>query len=243
MPKIKVVLAYDGSGFDGFQIQKGRVDTVAKRLYEAFKSVGVFEKFNSSGRTDKGVHASFQVIDITIPEFWVEKLEHLKKELNRKLKPSVMIRDISLVSEDFHSRYSAKRRVYRYVVSFDKFSPFTSKYVTFVDKLDEKKIKDAIKLFEGRHDFEYFKKSGGDTKNFVREIYKARYYRYKNLGVFYFEANGYLRSQIRLMVGFLLKISQGKLTIDELKLQLDKKEIFSRYLASPSGLYLAKVKF
>ncbi len=243
MKKVKIILAYDGSRFNGFQIQKGRVETVSKRIYEAFKSVGIFEKFNASGRTDKGVHATFQVLDVKVPDFWIDKLDILKIELNRKLNPSVNIRDISLVDEDFHSRFSAKRRVYRYIVSFEEFSPFASFYVTFVKDLDEKKIKDAIRVFEGVHDFDYFKKSKGGTENFVREIFKARYYRYKEYGVFYFEANGFLRSQIRMMVGFLLKISDGKLTKQQLERQLDCQEVYSRYLADPCGLYLSKVKF
>ena len=79
MQKIAIVLSYDGSEFDGFQIQKGEINTVAKRLYDAFHSIGIFQKFNASGRTDKGVHATYQVIDIEIPAFWSD-LERLKKE-------------------------------------------------------------------------------------------------------------------------------------------------------------------
>jgi len=244
LQKLKIVLSYDGSRFDGFAVQKGRANTVSNRLYEVFKSIGIFEKFNASGRTDKGVHASFQVIDIEVPPFWVDDTKKLQNELNKKLKPDIMIKKISLVDKDFHSRYSAKKRVYRYIVSFKKPNPYEARYVTFLDKkIDKTKMQKIIKTFEGVHDFDSFKKSKGGTTNFVREIFKARYYEYGDYGVFLFEANGFLRSQIRLMIGFLLKIDSGELDQNQLVLQLKNKKVFSRTLAKPYGLYLAKVIF
>ena len=244
MQKIKLVLSYDGSRFDGFAVQKGKANTVSNRLYKAFKSIGIYEKFNAAGRTDKGVHATFQVIDINIPNFWLEKLSLLKKELNSKIFPDILIKRVEVVDANFHARYSAKKRAYRYIISFENQDPYRARYVTFLKKrVDKVLIKDAVKLFEGVHDFEYFKKSKGGTTNYVRQIYKANYYEYKNYGVFYFEANGFLRSQIRLMVDFLLKIDKKLLSMDDLKKQLEKKEIFSRTLAEPYGLYLSKVIF
>jgi len=244
LQKVKLILSYDGSRFDGFAVQKGRANTVSNRLYEVLKSVGIYEKFNAAGRTDKGVHATYQVIDIKVPLFWIEKLSHLKKELNHKVSPDITIKKIELVDESFHSRYSAKRRVYRYIVSFSKQNPFEARYVTFLKKrLDKNLMQSAIKEFEGVYDFEYFKKSKGGTTNYIREIFKTNYYEYKNYGVFYFEASGFLRSQVRMMVDFLLKIDSKKLTVFELKKQLLKEEIFSRTLAEPYGLYLSRVIF
>ncbi len=243
MQKLKIVLSYDGSRFDGFAVQKAKANTVSNKLYEVFKSIGIFSKFNASGRTDKGVHAFFQVIDIDVPLFW-DDFKKLKSELNKKLKPDIYIKRIERVDDTFHSRYSAKRRVYRYIVSFKKSNPFEARYVTFLEKkLDKKLMQEAIKKFEGVHNFEAFKKSKGGITNYVREIFKARYYEYREYGVFYFEANGFLRSQIRLMVDFLLKIDSGKLSIENLKIQLENKKNFSRTLAEPYGLYLSKVIF
>ena len=239
-----MILSYDGSRFEGFAVQKGRANTVSNKLYEALKSVGIVEKFNASGRTDKGVHATYQVIDIDVPVFWSEKLLFLKKELNRKIKPDIRIKKVELADKNFHSRYSAKKRVYRYVVSFNKQNPFEARYVTFLEKrLNKELMQTAIKEFVGVYDFEYFKKSKGGTTNYIREIFDTKYYEYKNYGVFYFCANGFLRSQVRMMVDFLLKIDSGKLTVSELKKQLLKEDVFSRTLAEPYGLYLSKVIF
>jgi len=240
--RVKITLAYDGSRFEGYQIQKRTPNTVAGRLYEVFSSLNIDSKIEASGRTDTGVHATGQVISLDIPSFWSD-LNKLKTFLNRKLLPHIYIKRIEKTKEDFHARYDAKSRVYRYVVSESEPNVFLTSYVTFVDNLNKTFLKEAAKLFEGTYDFEYFKKTGSDTKNFVRTIYKADVYDYKDFTIFYFEANGFLRSQVRMMVDFLLKISRGLLTKDDLLKQLYKKELISSTLAPPNGLYLAKVKY
>ncbi len=240
--RVKITLLYDGSQFHGFQSQNDGTRTVANKLQEAFTSIGINAKINASGRTDTGVHATGQVIDIDLPPFWHD-LSRLKNYLNRLCSPSIMIGHIEEVSDDFHARYSAKKRVYRYLVMVGKPSVFSQKYVSYHDGINAKKIAGAITLFEGEHDFAYFSKSGSEPKSTIREVYKCRFYHYKELYVFSFEANGYLRSQIRMMVDFLLKISDGVLSEKELKEQLEKKKIHNRGLAKPNGLYLAKIKY
>jgi tRNA pseudouridine38-40 synthase len=86
-----------------------------------------------------------------------------------------------------------------------------------------------------------FKKSGGATGSDVRTVFKTRVYPYKNKTILYFEANGFLRSQIRLMVAFLLKISDGKLTKHELLEQLNKEKVHNTRPAPPNGLYLSNI--
>ena len=86
-------------------------------------------------------------------------------------------------------------------------------------------------------------KNGSDTKSSIRKIYRAYAYKRGSKVILNFEANGYLRSQIRLMVGFLLAVSEGNLTEKQLLEQLTCKAVHSRKLASPNGLYLAKIKY
>lgn len=228
--------------FNGFQVQKGKANTVSNKLYNIFNSLGIKEKFNASGRTDSGVHSSGQVIDIMIPSYWSD-LDKLKEHINHKAKPDIFIKSIRRVDDSFHSRFNAKKRVYKYIVSTKEFDVFKSRYLLHVQNIDVEKIKSAIKLFEGVHDFEYFKKNGGNTTSFVREIYKVNFYSYKDVYIFSFEASGYLRSQIRMMVDFLLKISDGLFSEDDLKNQLDRKKIVSTNLALPNGLYLSKIVY
>jgi tRNA pseudouridine38-40 synthase len=243
MLKVKMVLEYDGSVFKGFAVQKGRVNTVSNKIYLALELLNIKSKFNASGRTDRGVHALNQVIDLVLPEYWSD-IKKLQSSLNKILLPHIYIKRILVVDDLFHARFSAKKRVYRYIVSTDSYSVFKSRYLTYHNRdLDEKNIKSAIRVFKGRHNFEYFKKSGSDTTNYIRTIYKCRFYKYKDLYIFMFVADGYLRSQIRIMVSFLLKISDGVLSIDNLIEQLNSKKVYSRDLASPDGLYLSRVHY
>ena len=240
--RAKLIFEYDGSKFQGYQIQKEITNTVSNKLQSALKALNINNIPIASGRTDKGVHALGQVAHLDLPPYWSD-LKKLNFSLNKMLYPSINIKKIEKASKNFHARYDAKSRVYRYIISTKKPSVFLMPYITFLDKINEAQIKESIKLFQGKHDFKYFKKCGSDTKNYIREIYKAEFYRYKEFYIFYFEANGFLRSQIRMMVSFLLQISDGKLSKNELKLQLEKKEIFSTSLASPNGLYLTKIKY
>jgi len=240
--RVKITLSYDGSRFLGFQIQKETKKTISQKLKDSFESLNITSDFVASGRTDKGVHATNQVLHIDLPTFWSD-FDRLKNALNQRLLPHIYIKKIERVRDDFHARFDAKKRVYRYIISTRKPSVFLTPYVTFIKELNFLSVKNAVKCFEGEHDFEYFKKNGSDTTNYIREIYKADIYRTKDFYVLYFEGSGYLRSQIRMMVSFLLQISEEKLSKNELKLQLQKKDIFSTSLAPAEGLYLSKIKY
>lgn len=237
----KFTISYDGTAFFGSQTQPNKL-SVEDRLQEAFKSLNIDTKIILSGRTDRDVHATGQVFNCKLPSYW-SNVEKLKEIMNRHLGLSIKIRDIKIVDENFHARFSAKKRVYRYLISEKELSVFNSKYLGFCENIDEEKIKEAIKFFIGIHDFEYFHKTGSEKENTIREIFHTSFYKYKDIYVFKFCANSYLRSQIRLMVGFLIEISRGKLTKDDLIRQLKKEKISFRMPATPYGLYLAKVYY
>ncbi len=237
--RVKALISYDGSKFFGFQCQKSTDQTVIATIYRALQKLGIESKVVGSGRTDRGVHATGQVLHFDLPSYWSD-LDKLLTMLNRHLHPSIHIRRITPVNKDFHARYWAKGRAYRYILTKRSFSPFWAPYVTFFDYEDEP-IAEAIKLFEGTHDFRYFMKTGSNTKTSVRTIYKATSYHYNDFFILYFEANGFLRAQVRMMVEFLLQISQNRLTRYHLQEQLEGKARYLTSLAPPNGLYLAKV--
>ena len=238
---LKFTLAYDGSLFQGSQKQPNG-QTVEDKLLKAFKKINIETNIVLSGRTDKEVHATGQVFNCLIPGYW-EDFFKLKEVLNKNLPSSIKILKISKVDENFHSRFHAKSRVYRYLITTKPTTPFNDKFITYVKNVDEELIKKAIKEFIGIYDFEYFHKTGSDKDITVREIFNTAFYKYKDIYVFKFTANSYLRSQIRLMVGFLLAINDKKLTIDDLKSQLRlEKNIFKTPII-PNGLYLAKIKY
>lgn len=239
----KFVIQYDGSKYYGSQKQP-KHKTVESTLLKALKLLNIDTKIIFSGRTDKDVHATGQVINLEVPEYWSD-LAKLKEKLNHTLPHSISIRSINIVDSDFHARFSAKKRSYRYIISTKAANPFSSDYITFVDDIDEKKIKEAIKHFIGTYDYKNFSKEGSDPNSTIRTVYDALFYKYKEFYIFKFSSNGFLRSQIRLMVGFLLAISDGKKSCEELIEHLEEKEPKNRFKkpAPAYGLYLSKVTY
>lgn len=237
----KFVISYDGSFYCGSQTQPNGL-SVEDKLQEVFKHLNIDTKIVLSGRTDKDVHATGQVFNCQLPDYWKD-LKKLKEILNRHLPLSIRVNKINFVNEDFHSRFHAKKRVYRYIITSKPTTAFNSRYVTYIKHIDENKIKEAIKLFIGTHDFEFFHKRGSDKENLVREVFDANFYKYRDIYVFKFTANSYLRSQIRLMVGFLLKINEGSFSKEDLLVQLNRQKHLYKTPASPYGLYLAKVYY
>ena len=240
--RVKMTIAYNGAPFYGSQVQKETEMTINGQIEKALHLLQIPGNVQASGRTDRGVHASRQVLHFDLPQFWSD-LSKLKDSLTRILPSAIVIREIQEVDETFHARFSAKKRAYRYIISTQSPSPFLADLVTYVNRLDHQKIKEAITLFEGKHDFRQFKKSGSDTTDFVREIYKARIYQHKGYTILHFEANGFLRSQIRLMVGFLLKISEGTYTKEMLQKQLNNTATYKLKPAPHQGLYLSNIKY
>jgi tRNA pseudouridine38-40 synthase len=213
--------------------------TVEGEILKALQKINIDTKIYHSGRTDRGVHALNQVISFEIPDFWnIEKLKHL---LNKILYPSIYVKKIEIAHPDFHPRFSAKKRSYRYVIS-KYFTPFNAKHTLYYpEKMDLLKINKALKILEGKHDFEYFAKTGSDVNTYIREIYKAYAFEYKNFYIIKIIGNGFLRGQIRIIIDFLLKINENKFDINDLKQQLNKEKLISKHLAKPNGLYLERI--
>ena len=231
--KLKLVYSYDGSKFSGSQSQPhGR--GVEDVLRAALGRVGIFAPLISSSRTDKGVHALRQVSCVECAVHW--ELPRLKELINRHCAPYIFVRHINPVPRDFHPRYDAVARCYRYVLNHGRPSPFLSDFCVFYPRVDLAALNAALANFIGEHDFSEFMKSGSDIKSPVRELYVARAYSFRNLTLINFKANGFLRAQVRLMVANALK-----------SVQSGRKISFSRALSRipfpPNGLYLSSVSY
>ena len=235
--RVTLILSYNGTHFLGSQLQKSSKNTVFGQLERVLHQLGIKEKVIASGRTDKGVHASYQVAHVDLPPFWDDTAK-LKQVLNEMLPSSIRVKKVYAVSDDFHARYSAKSRVYRYIIKTGASNPFETDFVTFIEDIQFNTLKQNIKLFIGQHDFVNFMKTGSDTKSSVREIYKAFAYKYKDYIVLNFEANGFLRTQIRFMVGALLDLSA-----QQIQEKLNNTKNHKLKPAPANGLYLAKVKY
>ena len=231
--KLKLVYSYDGSKFSGSQSQPhGR--GVEDVLRAALGRVGIFAPLISSSRTDKGVHALRQVSCVECTVHW--ELPRLKELINRHCAPYIFVQHISPVPRDFHPRYDAVARCYRYVLNHGRPSPFLSDFCVFYPRVDLAALNATLANFVGEHDFSEFMKSGSDIKSPVRELYVARAYSFRNLTLINFKANGFLRAQVRLMIANALK-----------SVQSGRKISFSRALSRipfpPNGLYLSGVSY
>ncbi|PID48387.1 MAG: tRNA pseudouridine(38-40) synthase TruA [Proteobacteria bacterium] len=238
--RIYLKISYDGSKFQGFQQQTSTKNTILNKLILALNALGIKDVPVGSGRTDKGVHASNQALHLDIPPFWSD-LKKLKIMLNRHLNPHIHVKKIYHVKKDFHARFSPIKREYRYIFYHGEFSPFLSSYVHFYPSFDMERLNDILELFKGRHDFEYFKKNGSESKNFIREIYNIKALPHKNKTIVIIQADGFLRSQIRMIISAVLKVYEGKLTHKQIKDQLDLKSIHTETLSPANGLYLHRV--
>jgi len=238
---VKLTISYDGSKFYGSQIQPQK-DTVHGRISLALKTLGINSIINLSGRTDKNVHATMQVLSFALPSYW-SNIKKLEEKLISFMPLSIKIHSLVLEDNNFHARFSAKKRSYRYIISKKQLTAFNSSYMAYYEHINKELINKACKSFIGIHDFEYFHKLGSEPSSTTREIYDARFYEYKDMYIFKFTANSYLRSQIRMMVFALLEVSNHNINISQLEEQINKKKIHTRKLASPYGLYLSKIYY
>ena len=239
--RVKAVVSYDGSPYFGFQKQTSTKQTVSFAIEDALQSLKIFSDITASGRTDAGVHATGQVIHFDLPEYW-DDLKKLKLNLNRKL-TDIRVKHISKVDNDFHARFGAKRRTYRYVFKTQKPSVFERKYVSEYTTFDTTLLKNALQTFEGSHDFDYFRKTGTETHTSIREIYSTQYLQRGQYHYIYFTANSFLRSQVRMMVDAAMSCATEKMTLTSLKEQINTVKKHTTKLAPPEGLYLAKILY
>jgi len=239
LTRVKAVIAYDGSAYYGFQKQKSTKQTITHDIEHALASLQIHSSIVGSGRTDAGVHATGQVIHFDIPEYW-DDLEKLTLNLNRKL-ISIRFKHITFVSSDFHARFHAKKRIYRYVFKTKQPSLFEQKFISYYASFDTTLLTEALKTFEGKHDFDFFRKTGTETHTSIREVYHTNYVQRGDYHFIYFCANGFLRSQVRMMVDAAMSCAQEKLSLQALKEQLNCQVQHSTKLAPPEGLYLARV--
>ncbi len=240
MYRYKITFAYDGTNFSGFQIQphkrtveqvlKNAVNKLAKHPAPAIPVIG-------SGRTDAGVHALNQVAHFDIPYHLSN--DSMRKALNSILPLDILVKKAEEVGPDFHARYSAHRKTYRYRVDQGEFvNPFKRNYTAhFKYPLDLTRMREAAKDFIGEHDFTSFVASGSQAKSNVRTVEKIRIYRdeHDNEVIFEFTGNGFLYNQIRIMVAFLLEVGSKQRPVSDVKRVLAAKDRTQARMTAPAS--------
>jgi len=243
MKRIKCIVKYDGSKFFGYQIQpEGR--TVQKEIEKALKIICKTEIItHAAGRTDSGVHAIGQVFHFDSP-LDMEAIR-FKRAFNSILPKDIFVIESCEVDSDFHSRFHATKKEYRYLLSTLEHDPLTCDYVHyFRRKLDLQLMQKAADYFVGTHDFTSFT-ANMDKINKQRTIYKADIVETSpGEYVFEFEGSGFMKYMVRIMVGTLLKVGVGKIKPEEIPFIIAAKDRnFAGPTAKPEGLYLLSVDY
>ena len=245
MRNIKLTIEYDGKDFNGWQKQPNKLN-IQGTIEQAIKIVtGEEVDLMASGRTDAGVHAFGQVANFkTNSNIPVEKIPIA---LNSNLKKSIRIISAEEVDERFHSRLTCKKKTYRYVINNSEFSSaiYRNLETHIPQKLDINKMKEAVKYFEGEHDFKAFKASGTSSKSSVRTIYKARVYEMPNNRIYIeLTGNGFLYNMVRIIAGTLVDVGLGKTKPEDIEKIINSKDRnFAGKTLQPNGLYLLNVAY
>ena len=249
--RVRMTLAYEGSGFHGFAAQAGTsVRTVGGELSKAISKVlGHPVELAVAGRTDKGVHAWGQVVsfDAAVREGVRPDLEALQRSINKMMGPAVAVREIAFAPEDFHARHSAIGRTYRYEVLNHPFpDPFRAATAWHVEApLDLRSMNAACDPLIGEHDFSSFCRRPADGGSLVRRICEARWIDLgEGLLRFEVEATAFCHQMVRSLVGTLVEVGRGKRKAGEMTGILrarDRSKAASP--APPHGLFLWAVEY
>lgn len=244
MRNLKFVIEYNGGDFFGWQKQKGK-RTVQGELERAFFELTKKKvSFEGSGRTDRGVHALGQVASVktesNIP------LKNIKTALNNLLPSDIRIVKAQLAKDDFHARFSAKKKTYVYVAKVGgERSAIDFKTVGYFPyEVDFAKMKNAAAQLVGKHNFKAFSSADTSVQNFEREIYDVKLSKRGKVFKFEITGNGFLYNMVRIIVGTLLDIGRGKLDENCIKnafKNMDRNSLGKTM--EPNGLYLKSVEY
>ena len=221
------------------------MDTIQERLEKAVCIVnnGIKRSVHSSGRTDKGVHALDQWahvdLDISITP------HKLKRALNSNLPDDIHVINTYEVADNFHARYNVKSKIYEYHINLGEYIPMERNYVfQYNYHLNISKMREALKLFVGEHDFRAFVTDNKEKENCVRTIYSAEIIEDGDHCIIKFHGNGFLRYQVRNMVGILIRVGEEKISCEEVEKILLSRDRSKYGKTAPSqGLYLVKVNY
>ena len=245
MPRFKLTIEYDGTPFAGWQIQPGSV-TVQGVIEEALlKLTGEPASVHAAGRTDAGVHALGQVAHADLARDWMPYV--LRNALNAHVRPHpVSILKVEKADADFHARFNATRRHYRYRI-VNRRAPLAldrGHAWWLPTKLDDKTMHEAAQMLLGRHDFTTFRAAGCQAKSPVKTLSRLDVMRNGEEIAITAEARSFLHHQVRSMVGSLKLVGEGKWRPQDMRAALEARDR-SRCgpVAPPDGLYLVKVDY
>ncbi len=257
MYNYKMTVSYDGSNFRGWQKQgntdntiQGKLESIAGSLAESLGVGGEAVDVNGAGRTDAGVHAVGQTANFKLRKY--AEASYVKEYFNKYLPEAIRVVAVEEADERFHARLCAVKKTYRYNVFVgEEMNVFLRKYAYFPDlkekSLDLDAMRQAAERLVGIHDFSGFCTKVPKNKSAVREIYSVNISEsdlVKGLVTVEFCGNGFLYNQVRIMVGTLLEIGEGKRTAESIgDIFKANDRAMAGFTAPPYGLMLMSVEY
>jgi len=251
---LKLTISYDGTRFVGWQRQAEGV-SVQGLLEDALaRFEGAPVAVHGAGRTDAGVHALGQVASVRLTS--AHPIDAVGRGLNASLPPDVRVTDVQEVTEEFHARFSARSKTYRYQLrNATTVSPFERAYVWHVpEALDLDAMRTAAHALVGTHDFAAFRSTGSDTKGTVRTITRSELsadevggWPHTSTGRligYEVSGDGFLRHMVRAIVGTLVEIGRGQRSAASIAaLVAGGSRSQAGITAPPQGLFLVRVVY
>jgi tRNA pseudouridine38-40 synthase len=241
--RFKMELSFDGTDFQGWQIQPDQ-PSIQQILQE--KLSGLFGNFpvklTGSSRTDAGVHAQGFAASFSAPESPYIPDEKLKTALNNMLPDSIHIKNIEQTDKEFHARYSALAKAYTYAINLGEETPFSSRWTWKWDKCNTEALKAGAAHLVGKHDFAAYAVKSSQREDTVRIIYRIDVQQFNNILCLTFIGNGFLYKMIRSIMGTLASVAREKLPPKTVKDILESKDrSCGEPTSPPTGLFLMKV--
>ena len=236
--------SYSGENFFGYQKQNG-LRTVQEEIEKVLTNINNDNNviIYSSGRTDKKVNALHQMAHFDMD--YDINLDKFKRALNSYLPNDIYINEVKKVDTNFHARYMVLEKTYEYKINMGMFNPLTRSFIYQYGKsLDVSLINKALKHFVGKHDFTTFTSAEDKRSNKVRCIYEASLKQEDDILTITFTGSGFLKYQIRNMVGLLIKIGEKKESPNKIPILIKCKDRTKIGLTAPAcGLCLVNVKY
>ncbi len=241
----RMIVQYDGTRYNGWQKQGDTDNTIQTRLETVLERMtGEKVDVHGAGRTDAGVHARGQVAQFRLVNY--KKPEEIKEYLNRYLPEDIGVLSVAEAAPRFHSRYNASKKTYIYRISKNKAAHvFERKYVyEYEGKLDVNAMKMATIQLRGEHDFKSFCGNPRMRKSTIRNIYTIKIDETPDEIVMTFIGEGFLQYMVRILVGTLIEVGEGKRDPQSMNALLEARD---RRMAGPTapaqGLILAEVDY
>jgi tRNA pseudouridine38-40 synthase len=245
LKNIKLILAYDGSRYHGWQRQKNGLTIQEVLEGKIYTMLGERVKLIASGRTDAGVHATHQVCSfVTRSDIAPESIQ---RGLNSLLPDDLFLTAAAYVPREFHARYSVRSKTYEYrILNQNEPDVFLRNYVWHVRRpLDMAEMARCLALLVGRHDFSSFRSSGSGNSNPVRWVMRAEIQNSENgLLRLIIEADGFLRHMVRNVVGTVVEAGLGKMDFEQFREVFKSRDRrLAGIKAPPQGLFLVMVRY